>query len=149
LGAELVGHGVTARFIFRIHVVAEGRRLEVIGDGGVVGLQGFQLTGDDVGQAVQSVGGNPVLGGQKADAVKGTIEDAVSVNTEESFHEDSFEGFKIIRVLYHFTQKKSISIRDFMHFLQSSVCGFGGDGDLPAGAKFIRIPAPSADFDIF
>ena len=86
LGAELVGHGVAARLIGIVHLMAEGRGLQVVGDGGVVGLQGLQLAADDVDQAVESVGGKAVLGGEQADAVEGAIENAVAVYAEELFH---------------------------------------------------------------
>ena len=120
LGAELIGHGVAAGLVVGVHLMAEGGGLQIIGDGGVVGLQRLQLTADDVDQTVQGVGGKAVLGGQQADAVEGAVEDAVAVYAEELFHGlDSVSVVCLpIQLLYHEFRNMSRAGRKSVPYLK-------------------------------
>ena len=82
LCAQLVGHSVSARFVCVIHLVAEGRCLEVKRHSRKVGLILLYLLGENIDHTVQRVCRRAVLCGQQPDAVKRAVEYAVSVDTK-------------------------------------------------------------------
>ena len=86
LGAKLIGHGVATGLVFVVELMTKGRCLEIVGNGGIVGIEILDLTGQDVDQAVESVGGKAILVGQETDTVEGTVEDAVAVDAQKCFH---------------------------------------------------------------
>ncbi len=105
---QLVRHGAASRLIGIVHPVPEGRGFEVIGDGGVVRFQRFQLFGEDIDHSEQGVGREAVPVGQQPDAVKRAVQDAVAVYTQEFFH--SASDYKNPSTVYH---KKDGFVKDF------------------------------------
>ena len=82
LRTQLVGHGVSARFVCVVHLVAEGGCLEVKRHSRKIGLVLLYLLRENIDHTVQRVGRRAVLGGQQPDAVKRAVEYAVSVDTK-------------------------------------------------------------------
>ena len=74
------------RLVVGVHLVAEGRRLQIKGDGGIGGVQGAEMLFDDVQHPVDGVGVQPLARGERAHAEIGAVDDAVSVNDKQLFH---------------------------------------------------------------
>ena len=60
--------------------MAEGRSFQVKGHNGIVRLDHLKVATDDIHKAVQRIGWLSILSGQRANAIKGAIENAVTVN---------------------------------------------------------------------
>ena len=86
LRAQFIRHGVAAGLIGLVHIMSEGGGLQIVSNSGIVRRKSLELAGDHVNQSIKGVGGESVLGCQEADAVKGTVQNRISVNAQEFFH---------------------------------------------------------------
>ncbi len=91
---HLVGHALAVGLVAGIHFVPEGGRLEIKGNAERVGsVLGNELS-EYVYKAVYGVGVQPVGSGKGANAVKGSVEDAVAV--EDHYFHDAHRSLPIL-----------------------------------------------------
>ncbi|CDC60210.1 unknown [Clostridium sp. CAG:448] len=86
LSAQFLGHLVSARFIVRVHFMAECGRFQIVCDHSGIRIDHIQLFSDHCHRAEQRIGGKAVPVGQRSDSVKRTVQDAVAVNCKYLFH---------------------------------------------------------------
>ena len=79
---QLRGHPLPLGLVAVVQLVAEGGGGQVKGKDRHVRLQLLQQLEDNVEEAVDGVGVLPVFGGEKFDAVKGPVQDAVGIHDE-------------------------------------------------------------------
>ena len=82
LVGQLLGHALAGALVLVVHLVAEGGGLEVKGDGHLVGGLVGQKFGQNIQKSINGVGVAAVVGGEQLDAVKGAVDDAVSVQNQ-------------------------------------------------------------------
>ena len=82
LHAQFIGGSMTACLVFGIRLMTEGRLLAVKGDDADVGTYRVELLFKHGDHAIYGVGVDAFLGGQRTDAVIGTVDDTVAVDNE-------------------------------------------------------------------
>ena len=70
---QLLGHSFALGLVAVVHLVAEGRRLQVKGAGDGIGLDVAQQLVQNIHKAIDGVGVGSVLGGQQFDPIKGAV----------------------------------------------------------------------------
>ena len=70
---QLLGHSFALGLVAVVHLVAEGRRLQVKGAGDGIGLDVAQQLVQNIHKAIDGVGIGSVLGGQQFDPIKGAV----------------------------------------------------------------------------
>ena len=80
LDRQILGHWLSRRLIAVVHFVAECRCLQIEGAGKIVGRKAVKMLLQYGNKAVYGVCGRSVSRGQRADAVKGAVENTVAVN---------------------------------------------------------------------
>ena len=83
--AQLLRHGLSRSLICLIHLVPEGRRMDVERYREIIRLFLFQYLKHDVQESVDGIGMQSLRIRQLGDSVKGSVQNAVSVDQDKLF----------------------------------------------------------------